>query len=133
VRGSVAPTRDPSLYELWVSMRDGQVAETALAVIEKTLADVVAHGVLPSELDKAKNRLELGFLQGMETVSGKAEQIGFYETVLGDAAKIFEQLTAYRAVTGDEVTRVAKQLLVPTRRTTLFVRPSEDEETEEAA
>ena len=82
----MAPTRDPGLYEIWVSMRDGQVAEAALTVIEQTLAEIVENGVWPSELDKAKNKLELGFLHGMETVSGKAEQVGFYETVLGDAA-----------------------------------------------
>jgi zinc protease len=135
VRGSASPTRDPGLYELWVSLREGQKAEAALAVIEQTLADVALHGVAQSELDKAKNRLELGFLHGMETASGKAEQIGFYETVLGDAARIFEQLEAYRAVRIEEVSRLARERLVPSQRTTLFVRPSgeDGEDSQEAA
>jgi zinc protease len=132
VRGSVAPTRDPGLYELWVSMREGKTALSALTVIERVLAEIAHDGVLPSELEKAKNRLELGFLHGMETVSGKAEQIGFYETVLGDAARIFEQLEAYRAVRAEDVARLSAERLTRTQRTTLFVRPSEDDE-EEAA
>jgi zinc protease len=142
VRGSASPTRDPGLYEIWVSLRDAQPAEAALAVVEATLAEIARDGVLPSELDKAKNRLELGFLHGMESVSGKAEQLGFYETVLGDAARVFEQLEAYRRVSADDVKRVAKSRLTAAQRTTLLVRPSgedgadEDdtgEDTEEAA
>ena len=50
-----------------------------------------------------KSRAELGFLMALEDASGKAEQIGFYETVLGDAAHIFERLERFRAVTADDV------------------------------
>jgi zinc protease len=126
IRGSVSPTKDPGLYELWASAREGHSAEEALAVIESVLQQVATEGVSESELDKAKNRLELGFLHGMETASGKAEQIGFYETVLGDAARIFQQLDAYRSVSLADVQRVARARFDKTQRTTLFVRPSGD-------
>jgi zinc protease len=137
IRGSVSATKDPGLYELWASAREGHSAEDALTKIESVLDQVIAHGISESELDKAKNRLELGFLHGMETASGKAEQIGFYETVLGDAARIFQQLEAYRGVSLGDVQRVARARFDKTQRTTLFVRPSgedggEDNE-EEAA
>lgn len=121
-RGSIAPSRDPGLYEIWVSLREGRKAEEALAIFEATLASVAADGVTDAELDKAKNRLELGFLHGMETASGKAEQIGFYETVLGDAGRIFSQLEAYRRVTREQVLDVARTRLVPARRTVILVR-----------
>ena len=68
----------------------------------------------------------------METASGKAEQIGFYETVVGDAGRIFSQLEAYRAVSARDVREVAAKLLVPTRRTVILVRPKPELE-EEAA
>ena len=132
-RGSIAPSRDPGLYEIWVSLREGLRAEQALEVVEAQLAAVRAQGVTEAELDKAKNRLELGFLHGMETASGKAEQIGFYETVLGDAGRIFAQLEAYRAVTARDVRAVAEKLLVPTRRTVILVRAKPDLDEEEAA
>jgi zinc protease len=131
-RGSLAPSRDPGLYEIWVSLRAGRRAEEALAVVEQELASVMRDGVAESELEKAKNRLELGFLHGMETASGKAEQIGFYETVLGDAGRIFSQLEAYRRVTSDAARAVAQKLLMRDRRTTIFVRAKPELE-EEAA
>ncbi|HEX6240787.1 MAG TPA: pitrilysin family protein [Polyangiales bacterium] len=132
VRGSASPTRDPGLYELWVSLREGHRAEQALAVVDEILAQIAAQGVLPSELEKAKNRLELGFLHGMESASGKAEQLGFYETVLGDAARVFDQLEAYRRVSAQDVQQLARTRLTPAQRTTLLVRPSEDASDEAA-
>ena len=126
-RGSLSPFGDPGLYEIWVSMREELEARKALPIVERALVELAAEPVKPAELDKAKNRIELGFLHGMETVSGKAEQLGFYETVLGDASRVFGQLEAYRAVTAEAVRDVAARLLVPSRRTTLIVHPSGEE------
>jgi zinc protease len=127
-RGSIAPSRDPGLYEVWVSLREGHTAEEALAVVETQLANVIQNGITEAELDKAQNRLELGFLHGMETASGKAEQIGMFETVLGDAGKIFSQLEAFRQVTLGDVRSVAEKRLRATNRTTLIVRAKPDAE-----
>jgi zinc protease len=137
-RGSLAPFRDPGLYEIWVSMREGHAASEARVVVEQALLFLATEPVSAAELDKAKNRIELGFLQGMETASGKAEQIGFYETVLGDARRIFAQLEAYRSVTAEAVQDAVRRLLVPERRTTLIVHPNgenggSDDGAEEAA
>lgn len=140
VRGSLSPSKDPGLYEIWVSLREDRAAREALAILDVELAKLTREAVRESELDKAKNRLELGFLQGMETASGKAEQLGFYELVLDDAHRVFAQLEAYRSVTAEDLRAVA-QSLTPARRTTILVEPSgelpEDDETsdeqEEAA
>jgi len=132
-RGSLAPSRDPGLYEIWVSLREEHTAEEALTVVEAALRALILEPVAESELEKAKNRLELGFLHGMETASGKAEQIGFYETVLGDAGRIFEQLENYRRVTASDVRALAGKLLVPERRTTILVRAKPELDEAEAA
>jgi zinc protease len=134
-RGSLSPSRDPGLYEIWVSMREGKAAREALSIIEDAMAKLAREEVSPEELDKAKNRLELGFVQGMETVSGRAEQIGFYETVLGDAGRIFLQLERYRKVSAAEVREVSARMLRPSRRTTLLIKPNGEPcaEEEEAA
>ncbi len=132
-RGSLAPSRDPALYEIWVSLREGRRAEEGLAVVEQVLADVARAGVSEQELEKAKNRLELGFLHGLETASGKAEQIGFYETVLQDAGRIFRQLELYRGVQAEAIRALAARRLVPAARTTILVRPKLGAEGAESA
>ena len=59
----------------------------------------------------------------METVSGKAEQIGFYDTVLGDPGAGFARLEQYRTVTALDVQRVAKAYLIDAHRTVIRVLP----------
>jgi zinc protease len=67
--------------------------------------------------------MELGFLQGMETAAGKAEQLGFFEIVYGDAAALFERLTMLRAVTAADVQRVARKYFDARKRTCVSVLP----------
>ncbi|MBK8171607.1 MAG: insulinase family protein [Sandaracinaceae bacterium] len=124
VRASMSPFRDEGLYEIWASAREGYRAKDSLVAIERELSRIAKDGVSQGELEKAKNRLELGFLQGMETASGKAEQIGFYETVLGDPSRIFSRLEDYRRVSDADIRRVAKLVFNKKHRTTITVVPS---------
>jgi zinc protease len=122
-RGGIAPFAEPGLFDVWLSMREGKTAAKGLQAFDAELRRVRREKVRPEELDKAQNRLELGFLHGMETASGKAEQVGFYRTVVGDPAAVFEQLEAYRMVTADQVLAVAGRYLAPERRSIVRVRP----------
>jgi zinc protease len=138
VRGWVGAFRDPSLYDVFLSARAGHTGHDLLAALDAIFAEVRTAPVSQAELDRAKARLELGSLQGLENVSGKAEQIGFYEMVLGDPAALFEKLAAYRRVTVGDLLRVARRYLVESARTVVEVFPdgtSEDDEcdSEEAA
>jgi zinc protease len=123
VHGSLAPSHDPGLYEIWVSMRAGCDHQRALKTIDAALARMCTTRVTAVELEKAKNRLELGFLQGMETAGGKAEQLGFYETVLNDAGFVFQRLDQYRSVTADDIREAARRFFVTTARTVVAVIP----------
>ncbi|MFT3764469.1 MAG: pitrilysin family protein [Minicystis sp.] len=127
IRGWVGAFRDPALYDVYLSAREGHTHEELLAALDPILAEVRRDGVTAAELDRAKARLELGTLQGLETVSGKAEQIGFYETVLGDPAALFDKLAAYRRVTLADVLRVARRYLVESARTVIEVLPDGSE------
>ena len=65
----------------------------------------------------------LGLVQSLETTSGKAEQIGFYDTVLGDPTAAFRRLETYRRVTAGEIRTAARRYLVDTSRTVIRVFP----------
>jgi zinc protease len=117
VRGSISPFIDPGLFEMWIFLREGKRKEDALALLDREVDRLAAEGPSPLELKKAINQLELSFLHSMETAGGKAEQIGFYETVANDGAAVFDRLAAYRNVTGGDVERVVAKYLRPSRRT----------------
>ena len=83
----------------------------------------MAEPVTEAELDKVKAKVELALVQSLETASGKAEQIGFYYTVLGDPTGAFSRLEAYRRTTRSDLLRVARRYLVRERRNIVEVHP----------
>jgi zinc protease len=123
VRGWVSTFRDPGLFEMHVTARPGVSASLALAALDRELERVRADVVSDDELARAKARLELGLLQGLETASGKAETIGFYETVLGDPAASFRRLGEYRRTTASDLRAAARRVLRDEARTIVRVLP----------
>jgi zinc protease len=117
VRGSIAPFIDPGLFEMWIFIREGQRKAKALELLDRELGRLGRNGPTALELQKASNQIELSFLHSMETAGGKAEQIGFYETVVDDGAAVFDRLAAYQRVTAADVKRVVAKYLRPSRRT----------------
>ncbi len=123
VRGWVSTFRDPGLFECWVTARGEHTTHEVEAVMQEAFARMRAEVVSEDELARAKARLELGLLQQLETIPGKAEQIGFFETVLGDPTHAFHRLGAFRRTTAADVRRVARRYLVERARTIVRVLP----------
>jgi len=133
VRGWVSTFRDPGLFECWVTARESRTAAEILPVLDEALSRVRADVIGEDELARAKARLELGSLQQLETASGKAEQIGFFELVLGEPAHPFRRVEAFRRSTVADLRRVARRYLVDGARTVLRVAPEAPSAPAEAA
>jgi len=123
LRGWVSTFRDPGLYEMYFTARPGVSIADVLSRVDGALTAVRNDIVADDELVRAKARLELSLVQSLETMSGKAEQIGFYDTVLGDPAAAFRRLEAYRRVTAGEVRTAARRYLTLDARTVIRVLP----------
>ncbi len=124
VRGSISPFVDPGLFEMWIFVREGKRRADALALLDAELERFAEAGPTELELDKAAHQLELSFLHGLETAGGKAEQIGFHETVANDGAAVLRRIDDYRAVGIDDIKRVTRKYLRPSRRTRVEIVPS---------
>jgi zinc protease len=122
-RGWVSTFRDPGLFECWNTARAAHTASEIQPVLDEAFERIRTDVVSDDELARAKARLELGSLQQLETASGKAEQIGFFETVLGEPAHAFRRVDAFRRVTPGDLRRVARRYLVDSSRTILHVVP----------
>ncbi len=123
VHGFVGPFRDPSLFEVSASARDGKTAAELLTVLDEELEKVRHSPVTTEELERAKARLELSLVGGLETAEGKASTIGFYDTVLGRPAEAFDRLQATLELTASDLLRVARRYLNPASRTVIVVHP----------
>ncbi|HEY3497457.1 MAG TPA: pitrilysin family protein [Polyangiaceae bacterium] len=122
VRSFVGPFRDPGLFEIFASAREGHRAEELLEAIDAELEKVRETPVADEEIERAQARTELALLAGLETVDGKASTIGFYETVLGRPAAAFERLDAIRKLGPSELLRAARRYLPRDARSVILVR-----------
>lgn len=122
VRGWVGTFRDSGLYEMTAAGRPGGKAEALLEALDRVVEGVVREPLAEDELERVRARLELGALQGLETVGGKAEQIGFWSTVTGDPAGCFGRIEAIRRVDRSDALRAARRYLTPETRTVVLVR-----------
>ncbi len=127
VHGHVGPHRDPALIEVFVSAREGYTAEAVLAEVDEELARACREPVESHELERSRARMELGLLGGLETADGKAQTIGFYETVLGKPEAAFERLESMQRFTPEDLLRVARKYFRTEARTVVYVRPTESE------
>jgi zinc protease len=123
VTASPAPFEHPGLFELWADARDGVSAGELLTLVDTEIDRLRKDGVTEDEIDKSKNRLELGFLSSMETASGKGEQLGFAAAVVRDPSAVFRRLAELREVTRSEVRTAARRYLTRTQRNVVFVVP----------
>ncbi len=118
-----ATFRDPGIFEITAAARDGHTARELEQVIVSEIDKLSTELVTDEELERAKARLELSQVQSLETASGKAEQIGFYETVLGEPSAAFIRLEATRKVKKEDIRRVARRYLVERARNTVYLLP----------
>jgi zinc protease len=126
VHAFVGPFRDPGLFEVFASARDGKTAKEMLTAIDEELERALREPIPAPELERAKARLELSLVAGLETVDGKASTIGFYDTVLGRPAAAFERLEATLELTASDLLRAARRYLSKTSRTVVLVHPQEE-------
>jgi len=123
VRGSLSPLRDPGLFEIFVSAREGFSADQLLAAIDEELARVLTEPISSDELERAKARIELGLLQGLMTNEGKASTIGFYEVVLGNPAAGFDRLLGLSEIRPQQLQELSARYLSRKSRTVIRVEP----------
>lgn len=122
VGGFIGPHRDPSLMEISVAARRGVRAETLRAAIDEELTRIQQEAITEAELNRAKARMELGLLGGLESADGKASTIGFYQTLLGRPAAAFERMEELERLTPSDLLRVARSILHPRGCTSVVVR-----------
>jgi predicted Zn-dependent peptidase len=113
----------PDLFSVYAQARPGKTAAGLEGRIAAVLAEVARTPIPEDELRKAKNQLRAQFLRGMKTVSGKANQLGYFTAVLGDYHALFGLEAAWEAVTAEDVRRAAARYLVPARRTVVVLEP----------
>jgi zinc protease len=75
------------------------------------------------ELQKAKNQVMKGYVDGLKTIHGRAEALALNETIYGDYEMLFKDLDRYNAVTPEQIRQVALKYLAPEKMTLIVLKP----------
>jgi len=117
VSGGIWETIDPQLFRIDIKPRPGADLERIDRIVEEELAKVRADGITAREYDKALNIIRADFYRGLQTVAGKANQLGATELLYGDFARLFTIMEDYAAVKIDRVKEAAGKFLVEKNKT----------------
>jgi zinc protease len=117
VGGGVQETIDPLLFAIDVKPRPGADLDKIDRTIEEELAKIKNEGITPREFEKSMNGVRSDFYMGLQTISGKANQLGTTEVLYGDFGKLFTIMDDYAAVKIERIPEVAKKYFTENNKT----------------
>jgi zinc protease len=91
--------------------RPGQGLDSVKVAIDREIRRLAVDGPTPRELQQAKNAAESSFLNRLEFVREKAEQLNSYHYFAGEPDHFQRELDRLLAVTADDIKRVASTYL----------------------
>jgi len=117
VGGGIQETIDPFLFSINVKPRPGADLDKIDRIIEEELAKVKTEGITPQEYAKAMNIIRNDFYMSLQTISGKAGQLGSTELLTGDFARLFTVMDDYAAVKIDRIKAAAGKYFTANNKT----------------
>jgi zinc protease len=97
------------------------------ARVEKVLFDQIAgvraQEVTAEELQRARNVYEMAFVEGLQSLPGRAALLNEYQVETGDPGYVRRDLERYRKATAPELLAYAKKVLLPDAVVVLTIVP----------
>jgi zinc protease len=121
---SYSPTRDPFLFGLDATVREGHSAAEVEAALIAVVDQLGREGISAQELAKVQKQVRAQVAYGAESVTNQALQLGMWE-VLDSHTRVDTLLDELAGVTADDVQRVAQTYLTERRRTVGHFIPDE--------
>lgn len=114
--GYSSVSKDPETFSFYAGVMPGKTSEEVESAIYDEIEKLKSEPVTDRELQKAKNQIESSFIKGQDSNFNRAMMLGRYESV-GSWKLLNTYLDGIRAVTADDVMRVAKTYLTKDNRT----------------
>jgi predicted Zn-dependent peptidase len=106
----------PSLFLFYAYPATGRTNQELEEAIYEQIERLKNELVTPEELAKAKTRARAGLIRQLDSNSGLAAMLTFYEVVTGDWRNLFRQLDKIDKVTAKDIQRVAKEYFTTKNR-----------------
>ena len=112
-------------FDVSVDLKPGKTFADVRRVLDEELERVRKEPVSMPELDRARTKMEAQSVMASESNQGRASRLQFYNHYVGDPGYADKDLARYRAVTPEQMQRVAADKLDPARRLVLTVIPNQ--------
>ncbi|MGB9628112.1 MAG: M16 family metallopeptidase, partial [Thermodesulfobacteriota bacterium] len=119
--------KDPGGFFIEATLDPEKVVETLRAILEE-INRLGKEGVSSEELHRVKVKIESGLIYGRQTVQGQARKIGYYEMFAGGLEFEKEYLRKIHLLQSEDLKRVVKKYLHPSRMVISLLVPQEKEE-----
>ncbi len=118
---------DPGLFQFYAVANEGIKESDLENSIYEEMEKIKKDGISEKELQKIKNQKLVEFYDQVETINGKANNIGTYEVFFGDYKKMFDAPAEYNKVTAEDVKRVANLYFSKSNRTVGVLKTNVEE------
>jgi zinc protease len=108
------------------SVMKAQDPDKVIKAVKAMIADVQAKGLLPGELAKIKRQVMADNIYERQTAEGMADKAAMEESFTGDPDFSERYLEGIKAVTNDDIKRVAATYLVDQRLSIVILKPKKD-------
>ncbi|TMQ65487.1 MAG: insulinase family protein [Candidatus Eisenbacteria bacterium] len=125
VQADVEGRRDASLLYASARLRPGADSAEVESTMKRELGALARKPVDEAELEAAKRHVEAATLFGLQTARGRAQTLGTFQFLDGDARGLERHLERVRALTAADLRRAAARTLVPARRCVVWILPSQ--------
>jgi predicted Zn-dependent peptidase len=115
----------PSLFLFYAVPARGHTSQECEEAIYVEIERLKNELVTPEELAKAKTRARAGLIRELDSNSGLAAMLTFYEVVTGDWRDLFKQLDRIDKVTAEDIQRVAKEYFTTKNRSVGIIETTE--------
>ncbi|MBN2315126.1 MAG: insulinase family protein [Sedimentisphaerales bacterium] len=112
----------PNLFLFYAVPARGHTNEECEEAINVEIERLKSELVTPEELAKAKTRARASLIRELDSNSGLAAQLTFYEVVTGDWRNLFKQLDKIEKVTPEDIQRVAGEYFTTKNRSVGIIK-----------
>ncbi|QOV88327.1 M16 family metallopeptidase [Humisphaera borealis] len=115
--------QDAGLFIVSGTVLQGKSVDAVEKGLLDSIAEVIAKGVTPEELEKVKTQARISLIRGRQTAENVASALGNEALFAGDPTRVNTALAKLEAVTPADIQAAAKKYLAVEKATILKVKP----------
>lgn len=121
INAYISDDLDAGLFYITGKPNAGIDIRDAEKEIYKVILELINEGITDYELQKVKNKIESALVFSETNYLNKAMNLALHE-FLGDANGVNNEIDKYRAVTSEQIIKIASEMLIESNCSTLFYK-----------